>query len=194
MPPRQDSRSGLQRIFEPISTEEVNAHSSVLFNFHEVGCLYFFQRVQEVKSYSPLTHLCALRFQEKHFHLAGLDFKFSPRSISKATKIPYVGENWFKKSHLDSEEYKPFLKPEHRDSCPSIFPFSYLLTSYAPLMKIIMKYFTCEGRFSRVYAYHIRFLMHFTRAKLLNIPFFLHRSIEKMASTVQKNPPSQQTA
>ena len=148
MPPRQDSRSGLHKRFDHVSTEEVNAHPLVLFNFHEVGCLYFFQRVQEVKRFSHLTHICALRFREKHFQLAGLDFKFSPRSISKATKIPYVREKWFKQSHLDSEDYKPFLKPEHRDSCPSIFPFSYLLASYAPLMKIIMQYFTCEGRFS----------------------------------------------
>ena len=156
--------------------------------------LDFFQRVQELKRFSPLTHLCALRFQDKHFQLAGLDFKFSPRSISKATKIPYIGEKWFKQSHLDSNDYKPFLKPEHREACPSIFPFSYLLASYAPIMKIIMKYFTCEGRFSRIYAYHIRLLMHFTRTKQLNLPFFLHKSIEKMASTIQKKPPSQQIA
>ena len=103
MPPKQDSRSGLHRRFEPISTEEVNAHPSVLFNFHEVGCLDFCQRVQEVKIYLPLTHLCALRLQGKHFQLPGLDFKFSPRSISRATKIPYVREKWFKQSYLDSD-------------------------------------------------------------------------------------------
>jgi type IV secretory pathway VirB10-like protein len=51
-------------------------------------------------------------------------------------------------------------------------------------MKIIMKFFTCEGRFPQIYAYHIRLLMHFTRTKLINIPFFLHKSIEKMASIV----------
>ena len=144
IPPKQDRRSGPHKRYEPFSTEEVNAHPSVLFNFHEVGCLEFCQRVQEVKKYLPLTHLCALRLQGKHFQLAGLDFKFSPRSVSRATKIPYVGEKWFKQSYLDSEQYKPFLKPEHRDACPFIFPFSYFLTSYAPLMKIIMKYFTCE--------------------------------------------------
>ena len=148
MPPRQDSRSVLHKRYEPICTEEVNAHPSILFNLHEVGCLKFCQMVQEVKSFSPLTHLCALRFRDKHFQLAFLDFKFSPRSISKATKIPYIGEKWFRQSHLDSDDYKLFLKPEHRESCPSIFPFSYLLASYSPLMNIIMKYFTCEGRFS----------------------------------------------
>lgn len=53
-------------------------------------------------------------------------------------------------------------------------------------MKIIMKYFSCEGRFSRLYTYHIRLLMHFTRVKFLNIPYYLFRSIDKMASIVQK--------
>ena len=155
MPPRQDNRSGLHKIYEPISTEEVNAHPSILFNFHEVGCLDFCQKVQEVKNFSPLTHLCALRFQSKDFQIADLDFNFSSRSVSKATKIPYHGEKWFKQTHLDLDDYKPFIKPEHRDTCTAIFPFSYLLASYAPLMKVIMKYFTCEGRFTRVYAYHV---------------------------------------
>lgn len=57
MPPRKDSRSGLRKRFETISTEEVNAHASFLFNHHKVGCLDFFQMLQEVKSFSPLTPL-----------------------------------------------------------------------------------------------------------------------------------------
>ena len=170
MPPRQDNRSGPHKRYEPISTEEVNAHPYILFNFHEVGCLDFCQKIQEVKSFSPLTHLCTLRFQNKHFQVAGLDFKFSPRSVSKDTKIPYHGEKWFKQAHLDLEDYKPFIKHEHRDTCTVVFPFSYLLDSYAPLMKVIMKYFTCEGRFDRFYAYHVRLLMHFTRNRKLNLP------------------------
>ena len=143
MPPRQDSRSGSHKRYKPISIEEVNAHPSVLFNFHEVGCLDFCQKIQEVKIFSPLTHLCALRFKEKHFQVAGLDFKISPRYVSKATKILYHGKKWFKQAHLDLEDYKPFIKPKHRDALTAIFPFSYLLDSYAPLMKVIMKYFNC---------------------------------------------------
>ena len=56
-------------------------------------------------------------------------------------------------------------------------------------MKVIMKYFTCEGRFDKFYAYHVRLLMHFTRNRQLNLPYFLFKSIEKMASTVQKKAP-----
>ena len=38
MPPKEDSRSGYHKSYEPFSTQEVNASPSVLFNFHEVGC------------------------------------------------------------------------------------------------------------------------------------------------------------
>ena len=54
------------------------------------------------------------------------------------------------------------------------------------MIKIIMKYFTCEGRFSRLYTYHVWLLIHFTRVKMLNIPYFLFRSIDKMSYLVQK--------
>ena len=52
-------------------------------------------------------------------------------------------------------------------------------------MKIIMKYFTCEGRFSRIYQYHIILLMHFTSEKPLNFPNYLFRSLVKMTEKVQ---------
>lgn len=53
-------------------------------------------------------------------------------------------------------------------------------------MKQIIKYFTCEGRYSRVYSYHIMLLMHFTKVKLLNLPYYLFWSIDKMAFVVKK--------
>ena len=52
-------------------------------------------------------------------------------------------------------------------------------------MKMIMRCFTCEGRFSRLYQYHIRLLMHFTIVKPLNLPHYLYRSILKMIKKVQ---------
>ncbi len=51
-------------------------------------------------------------------------------------------------------------------------------------MKLIMKYFTCEGQFSRLYAYHIGLLMHFTRVRMMNIPYFICRNIEMMTTLV----------
>ena len=113
MPPKKDNKSGYHNRYEPITTQEINESPSALFNFHEVGCLEFCQKFQEVKGHLPLTHFFALRLQGKHVHLTGLDFKLSPRALSKATKIPHVREKWFKKTYLDSDQYKPFFKLEH---------------------------------------------------------------------------------
>lgn len=55
-----------------------------------------------------------------------------------------------------------------------------------------MKYFCCEERFSRLYAYHIRLLMHFTRVRMMNIPYFICRNIERMTTFVQHKTPQQQ--
>lgn len=59
-------------------------------------------------------------------------------------------------------------------------------------MKLIMKYFNCEGQFSHLYAYHIRLLMHFTRVRMMNLPYFMCWNIEKMTTLVQKKTPQQQ--
>ena len=73
-----------------------------------------------------------------------------------------------------------------------VFPFIFLRDEYVPLMRLIMRYFTCEGRFSRLYSYHIRLLMHFTRVRMMNIPFFMCQNIERMVPLVQKKSPAQQ--
>jgi len=82
---------------------------------------------------------------------------------------------------LDEHYYEPYIKSRYRNEKKRTFPFRFLEDKYAPMMRIIMKYITREGKFSRLYTYHIRLLMNFTRVKMLNIPYFLFRNIEKMA-------------
>ena len=113
--------------------------------------------------------------------LAGVTFIVSPFIISEATMIPNVGEKWYKVQDLDEHYYEPEIKPEHRNEVKRLFPFRFLKDKYVPMMKIIMKYFTCEGRFSTLYTYYIRLLMHFTKVRMLSLLYFLFRNIETMA-------------
>ena len=115
----------------------------------------------------------------------GVEFTFSVASISLATGLPNHGEYSFKGMNLDLENYRPFLKTPYREKHAHIIPFGYLLEKYAPLMKVVMKLFTCERRFSRIYAYHIRLLMHFTIQKPLNMCNYLCRSLAKMSERIQ---------
>ena len=119
--------------------------------FEYVGCLGFCERIQEVGCHAKLTSLFATNFKKDKTTIAGVYFIVSTDVIATATGIPNHGEIWFKGMDLDIENYKVFLKPHYKDTPTHIFPFRQLLDRYAPLMKMIMKYFTCEGRFSRLY-------------------------------------------
>lgn len=101
-------------------------------------------------------------------------------------------KKWYKAQDLDEHYYEPYIKSRYRNEKKRTFPSRFLEDKYAPMVRIIMKYFTCEGRFSRLYTYHIRLIMHFKRVKMLNNAYLLFRNIEKMAYIVQKNPYPQQ--
>ena len=88
--------------------------------------------------------------------------------------------------------YEPYIRPSFVRQLSRVFPFRFLKESYAPLMKLIIRYFSCEGWFSCLYAYHIRLLMHFTRVRMMNIPYFMCWNIERMTTLVQKKNPEQQ--
>jgi hypothetical protein len=54
----------------------------------------------------------------------------------------------------------------------------------------IQKYLTCEGRYSLIYLYHVCLLLHLKdKTKIINMPFYLLKSLMKMAAVVWKNPP-----
>jgi hypothetical protein len=50
---------------------------------------------------------------------------------------------------------------------------------------ILQRYLTCEGRYTIIFPCHARLLLHFT-GTLLNIPFFLLKSLKRMAEQVQR--------
>ena len=123
--------------------------------------------------------------------LAGVTFTLTPKSISLATGIPNIGEQWNKRQQIDRQHYELYIKPIYLRQLSRVFPFRYLKDAYAPLMKLIMRYFSCEGRFSHLYAFHIRLLMHFTRVRMIKIPYFMCQNIEKMTTLVQHKTPQQ---
>jgi hypothetical protein len=107
-------------------------------------------------------------------------------SISAVTGIPIIGEKWFKAMALSSAYAKDLFKPEHQaNDLSKSMPRSQLIEQFDIILKIIQRYFTCEGRFNTLYQYHIRLLIHFTGKVEMNIPYYLLRSIGKMSERIQ---------
>jgi hypothetical protein len=128
----------------------------------------------------------SLKFNGTKTKVGRLDFYVSDHSISVATKIPNNGEKWFKSMALNSSFSKEFLKPEYQeDNLSKGVPTSHMLECFDKMLRVIQRYFTCEGRFNMVHQYHIRLFLHFTGKEAMNLIFYLFRSIGKMSDRVK---------
>ena len=177
---------------EPTSLAQLQACPLAMDCFRYQSCFEYCERISQIQHHRELVHLFVLHLQDGHVNLAGVNFTLSPEIIAQATGIPNVGEEWSKRQQLDRFHYEPYIKPGCMRHLTAVFPFRFLRDEYAPLMKLIIRYFSCEGGFSRLYAYHVRLLMHFTRVRMMNIPFFMCRNIERMVPLVQRKSPTHQ--
>jgi hypothetical protein len=96
------------------------------------------------------------------------------------------GERWWKKEHVVTDFVNQFLlldkqNPDWRRGIPR----SWVRPEWHTALVVIHKYITCKGRFSLIYIYHIRILMHLNGDYLLNLPYFLLKRLTKMSKKVQ---------
>ena len=144
--------------------------------------------VERVKYHHELARQFAINMENNVVHLVGINFTLSPAIIAEATGILDVGEKWSKKQNISKQHYEPYIKAKYHGKLRRVFPFKFLEDQYVPLMKLIIKYFTCEGRFAKHYGYHIRLHMHFTRVRMMSIPYFMCKNTERMTVIVKRKP------
>jgi hypothetical protein len=107
-----------------------------------------------------------------------LELEVSEAIITATIEIPNTCEIWFKCMNLNAFFSKQFLKPESQeDNLSKGVPRSHLVEIFDKILRVIQRYFTCEGRFNMIYRYHVILLLHFTCKDLMNLPFYLVRSI-----------------
>jgi hypothetical protein len=127
----------------------------------------------------------SLNFYGTKTKVGTLEVEVSKAIIAAATEIPNTGERWFKSMTLNAAFSKDSLKENYqKDNLSKGVPRSHLVEGFDKMLKIIQRYFTCEGKFNMIYQYHIRLLLHFTGKYLLNISFYMFISMGKMADRV----------
>ena len=100
--------------------------------------------------HAKLTRLLATNFRRDKEIIVGGSSKISSELISIATGIPNNGEKWFKNLDLDVQNYRSFIKGHYKDAIKKFFHFGQLLDNFGRFMNDIMRYFTCEAKFSRL--------------------------------------------
>ncbi len=164
----------------------VNVDHVIRVSFEKAGCISFCEKIHSQGHHFQLTKQFALNFKGKEVKVRSLVFVVFEKSIVVVTDIPLHGEEWFKGMELDLSHIKDFLQPQYQEGYGSVIPRSYLMDHHSKLLKVILSYFTCEGRFSKIYQYHIKLLMHFIGKKALNFSYYLFRSLRKMFDKVQE--------
>ena len=108
--------------------------------------------------------------------------------MAKRTKLPIIGERYFKNKEMHSEGWKFFLKNLGMDT--SIYkkgiPSSTLKNKWTNMLLILQNFITCEGIFGCMFVYHARLLMKFLEDGEVNLPYFLLNSLNRMSTNFQK--------
>lgn len=71
--------------------------------------------MERVQYHPELTRLFVAHLQNNKVTLAGVNFIVSPSIISDATRIPNVGEKWYKAQYLDKHYYEHYIKPQYKN-------------------------------------------------------------------------------
>jgi hypothetical protein len=128
----------------------------------------------------------ALHFNGETAKVGGLEFRVTEEFIAEAIELPTTGQRWTKGQPVDKELCAQLLKPQYRNTkWTEGTSRAWLEPQWAQVLIILQRYLTCEGRYTILFPCHARLLLHFT-GTLLNVPFFLLKSLKGMAEQVQR--------
>jgi hypothetical protein len=128
----------------------------------------------------------ALHFDGETSKVGGLEFRVTEEFIAEAIELPTTGQRWAKGKLVDKELCAQLLKPQYRNTkWTEGTSRAWIGPQWAHLLIILQRYLTCEGRYTILFPCHARLLLHFT-GTLLNVPFFLLKSLKGMAEQVQR--------
>jgi len=177
--------SGNARRLEPENHSPIESKVEVRTKFRDAGWLDFIRKFSGHDI--EISNQFILSFQNDAVRIKGLRFSVTETTIFEATGIPCTGDRWFKNASFSDINLNVFIKPEHQNPPWSTqFPWGLLLDKWNTVERYVRQYFTCEGRYTDVHLYHMRFLVHMVGLKPMNFPFFLHKSLVKMVTKENK--------
>jgi hypothetical protein len=126
-----------------------------------------------------------LSFDGCRAKVGDVQLEITEEFLSEATGLPLTGKKWFKNSKLEEVPWSLFVTSRKIQCCDKGMPISLLKDRWHGLLAVLRQFVTCEGCYGLVFLYHIRLLMHFIGFQL-NMPFYLLRSLYKMAKRYKR--------
>lgn len=186
---------------EPTDHTRLHSQPKVVASLKGVGWLSFFDKLDgfddaialEFAQNSEHIQVQDNQTHEFHTNVRGLDIGVNEDFISEVTEIPR-GQPWDKDDRALNNRAKTsfFRSYEKSESNRNGVKRESLPDEWGEVAYHIMKYLTCEGRLSIVYAYHLRMLYQIRNLSYqkpqqrISIPHLLLHSLKEMCIRVKK--------
>lgn len=186
---------------EPSDPSKLHEHPEVVDLFTPANWMSFFCKIWGHDEEITEEFLMSLRPQSKTqatVIFRGLTLELTTELISRVTGLP-LGLPWSKEERLLGQATKKtfFLLEEHPVEDKNGVRRTSLPPLWSELSFQIMKYITCEGRFSIVFGYHFRLLCELRHGidspptQKLSIPYFLLQSLIECGTKLNERIPDQ---
>jgi hypothetical protein len=165
----------------------LDAHPEVAECFRQTGVFAYCEKLTTF--HQQVAETFSLSYDGRIAKIGREEIIIDEAAIAEYTGLSRTGDCWFKTTIPANTEFRSYLLPVHKDlTWKKDIPMSYLEPKWQSLLKAILVYITCEGRYNRVMYYHFKLLNHFTGRGLINLPYFFHKTLTKMARQVKAQP------
>jgi hypothetical protein len=165
----------------------LEAHPDVAEFFKQTGVFAYCEKL--TKFNQQVAQSFAISYDGRTAKVGKEEIIIDEAAIAKYTGLPRSGDYWFKTTIPSNIEFRSYLLPIHKYLIwKKDIPMSYLEPKWQSLLKAILMYITCEGCYNKVMFYHFKILNHFTGREPINLPYFFHKTLTKMARQVKAQP------
>lgn len=162
----------------------LESHPTVAEFFKQTGVFSYCEKLNTF--HQQVAEAFAVTFDGRSAKIGKEEFIVDEAAIHEYTGFPRTGECWFKTTTPSNIEFRSYLLPMQSDiTWKKNVSMSFLKPEWQALLKTIIAYITCEGRYNRAMLYHFKLLNHFTGKDTINLPFYLHKALTKMAKQVR---------
>lgn len=83
--------------------------------FRHQACFEFCELVERVQFHHEMAKIFVAHLHNNEVTLVRVTVTISPTFISETTRIPNVGEKWYKGQDLDEDYCEPYIKPQYKN-------------------------------------------------------------------------------
>jgi hypothetical protein len=163
---------------EPNGCQALLTFSSACKDLEQHGWLAFIKKFDGFDL--AVARQFALSFDGCRAKVGDVQLEITEEFLSLATSLPAKGQKWSKSCKVDDVPWTLLFQSRTVNSCDRGLPAKMLKPRWYDLLMIIKRFVTCEGRYGFIFLFHLRLLMVFIGFEL-NMPYYLHRSLFKMA-------------